>query len=261
MPEIYIEEWPPHAPNDLARQETVVQVARIMANAAITAPSQGGVQMAECHIVYGAAELDRVAKKMEELAKLKPDNNRWKRMLKYEAAMVRDSDAILFIGALAALQPFDTGCGYCCGSEGCQFVYKSRGAELGVIDTTETLHPDWLIDGPLCSMNAYGMGWAVGSAMVMANRLFVDAKPFMSVGVAGQKLGYCPKSPLVVGVPVAGKGKSPYVDILPDYHLHNLSRVVDSLRSKYVISRMVNWLPYRLWDPLNPDDGEEKKGG
>ena len=261
MPEIYIEEWPPHAPNDLARQETVVQVARIMANAAITAPSQGGVQMAECHIVYGAAELDRVAKKMEELAKLKPDNNRWKRMFKYEAAMVRDSDAILFIGALAALQPFDTGCGYCCGSEGCQFVYKSRGAELGVIDTTETLHPDWLVDGPLCSMNAYGMGWAVGSAMVMANRLFVDAKPFMSVGVAGQKLGYCPKSPLVVGIPVAGKGKSPYVDILPDYHLHNLSRVVDSLRSKYVISRMVNWLPYRLWDPLNPDDGEEKKGG
>ena len=42
--------------------------------------------------------------------------------------------------------------------------------------------------------------------------------------------------------------------------MHNLSRVVDSLRAKYVISRMVNWLPYRLWDPLNPDDGEGKEG-
>jgi hypothetical protein len=36
--------------------------------------------------------------------------------------------------------------------------------------------------------------------------------------------------------------------------------VIDSLRAKYVISRMVNWLPYRLWDPLNPDEGETKEG-
>jgi len=27
-----------------------------------------------------------------------------------------------------------------------------------------------------------------------------------------------------------------------------------------VISRMVNWLPYRIWDPLNPDDGQGKEG-
>lgn len=259
MPDIYIEEWPPHAPNDLTRQETVVMAARMMANAAITAPSQGGVQMAECHIVYGAAELDKVARKMEELARLRPKNNRWKRMFKYEAAMVRDSDAILFIGALAAFQPFDTGCGYCGGSEGCQFTYERRNARYGVLDLTEPVHPDWLVDGPMCSMNVFGMGWAVGSALMLAGRLYVDARAMMSVGVAGQKLGYCPKSPIVVGVPVAGKAKSPFVDILPDYHMHNLSRVVDSLRSKYVISRMVNWLPYRIWDPLNPDEAEGKE--
>lgn len=260
MPEIYIEEWPPYAPNDLARQETVIAAARMMANAAITAPSQGGVQMAECHIVYGADELDKVAKKMEELARLRPGNNSWKRMFKYEAAMVRDSDAVLFIGCLSALTPFDTGCGYCGGSAGCQFVYERRESRSGVIDTTEPAHPDWLVDGPMCTMNVYGMGWAVGSALMMANRLFVDARAFMSVGVAGQKLGYCPKSPIVVGVPVAGKAKSPYVDILPDYHMNNMSRVIDTVRHKYVISRMVNWLPYRIWDPLNPDGGEGKEG-
>ncbi len=260
MPEIYIEEWPPYAPNDLARQETVVNAARLMANAVITAPSQGGVQMAECHIVYGAEELDKVAKKMEELARQRPDDNRWKRMFKYEAAMVRDSDAILFIGALVAYRPFDTGCGYCGGGAGCQFVYERRGARYGIIDESEPQHPDWLVDGPMCTMNVYGMGWAVGSALVMANRLFVDARPLMSVGVAGQKLGYCPKSPLVVGVPVAGKAKSPYVDILPDYQMHNLARVINTVRDKHVIARMVNWLPYRIWDPLNPDTGEEKEG-
>ncbi|RJP70322.1 MAG: hypothetical protein C4532_09500 [Candidatus Abyssobacteria bacterium SURF_17] len=259
MPDIYIEEWPPQSPNDLARQETVVAAARMMAQAAITAPSQGGVQMAECHITHGAAELDKVARKMEELARLRPDNNAWKRMFKYEAAMVRDSDAILFIGALAAFRPFDTGCGYCGGSEGCQFVYERRNARYGVIDAAEPLHPDWLVDGPMCTMNVYGMGWAVGSALMMANRLFVDARPFMSVGMAGQKLGYCPKSPIVVGVPIAGKGKSPFVDILPDYHVNNLANVVESLRNKYVISRMVNWLPYRIWDPLNPD-AQKKEG-
>ena len=260
MPDIYIEEWPPHSPNDLERQETVIDAARLMANAAITAPSQGGVQMAECHIVYGAEDLDKVAKKMEEIARERPDDNKWKRMFKYEAAMVRDSDAILFIGCNSAFQPFDTGCGYCSGSGGCQFVYERRGARYGVLDLTEPVNPDRLVDGPMCTMNVAGMGWALGSAMIMANRLFIDARPLMSVGVAGQKLGYCPKSPIVVGVPVAGKAKSPFVDILPDYHMHNLSRVVDSLRAKYVISRMVNWLPYRLWDPLNPDEGEGKEG-
>jgi uncharacterized ferredoxin-like protein len=215
--------------------------------------------MAECHIVYGAEDLAKVARKMEEIARLKPEDNTWQRMFKYEAAMVCDSDAILFIGALAAYQPFDTGCGYCGGSAGCQFTYERRKGRFGVIDVNEPIHPDWLVDGPMCTLNAYGMGWAVGSALMMANRLFVDARPFMSVGVAGQKLGYCPKSPIVVGVPVAAKAKSPFVDILPDYHMHNLSRVIDTLRAKYVISRMVNWLPYRQWDPLNPDNGQKKE--
>lgn len=260
MPDIYIEEWPPYAPNDQARQEGVVAAARMMANAAITAPSQGGVRMVECHITHGSTELDKVARKMEEIARLRPKNNRWKRMFKYEAAMVRDSDAILFLGGLSAFRPFDLGCAQCGGSGGCQFVYKRHKGRYGHIDPTEPEHPNWLVDGPMCTMNACGLGWAVGSALVLANRLFVDARPMMSVGVAGQKLGYCPKSPIVVGVPVAAKAKSPYVDVLPDYHMHNLSRVVETLRDKYVVARMVKWLDYRHWDPLNPDDGQKKEG-
>ncbi len=260
MPEIYIEEWPPYSPDDLERRNGATQAARLMMNAAFTSPKAGGVPQVEGHIVWGQPEQERIARKMEELARLGGDKL-WKNMFKYEAAMVRESDVILFLGDYQLFRPFETGCNLCGGVGGCQWLYERKEARFGHVDVTEVQHPDWLVDGPTCGIRLQGFGHAVGSALLMATRLLVDARPLMSVGVAGQKLGYCPKSPMVVGIPVAAQSKNPYVDILPDYQLYNLSRYVDAIRRQHVITRMVHWFDYRNWDVMGElDKGESAEG-
>ena len=59
----------------------------------------------------------------------------------------------------------------------------------------------------------------------------------MSVGLAGQKLGYCPKSAIVVGIPMATLSKSPYRDINIDYHLVNMEKMIDNTRKNFVVNR------------------------
>ncbi len=260
MPEIYIEEWPPYSPNDLERRNGAIEAARLMMNAALTAPKAGGVPQMEGHLVWGGAEQERIARKMEELAGVKSSNKLWRNMFKYEAVMVREADVILFLGNYQLFRPFETGCNLCGGVGGCQWLYKRKGARFGHVDVSEVQHPEWLVDGPVCGIRLQGFGLAVGSALQLASRLLVDARAFMSVGLAGQKLGYCPKSPMVVGIVIAAQSKNPCVDILPDYHIYNFSRYVDAIRRQHVITRMVHWFDYRNWDVMAElEEGKEEE--
>ena len=71
----------------------------------------------------------------------------------------------------------------------------------------------------------------------MAQTLMIDARPFMSVGLAGSRLGYCPHSPIVVGIPMSTTSKNPYIDINIDYHLVNMDKMVDNTRKNFVVNR------------------------
>jgi hypothetical protein len=82
----------------------------------------------------------------------------------------------------------------------------------------------------------------------MANQLFVDARAFMTVGVAGQRLGYCPRSVAPVGILLAAQQKNPFWDICPDYHLVNMERVIDKIREVWITQRFSGG-DYRIWDP------------
>jgi uncharacterized ferredoxin-like protein len=250
MPEHYIEEWPPYVPNDMERRQGVLIAARLAANAAITAPKGGGVPIAEAHIVYGEKEMVQVAKKMVELADVNPSNEMWRTIFKTEAEMVRMTDVILFLGCHVALNPFDITCDYCSGpGKGCTWLYEQRKSKYGILDEEEVIHPDWLIDGPFCTWRIVDFGLAIGTALKVAKKLFVDCRLMMSVGIAGQKLGYCPKSPIVVGIPMASLSKDPYADVLMDYHLFSERKYMESARMRHVITRMVQWLDYRHWHP------------
>jgi len=249
MPNIYLNEWPPRSPEDEERKQGSLVAARLLAAAAFTAPKAGGVDQIEINIVYGHEEQAAIARKMEELAK---GNKRhlYQSMFKSEAVMAREADAILFIGNYrAGGTPLDLGCGVCAGRADCEHVYSKRSRKYGQIDLADSPDPGTIINGPLCAMRTTDLGFAVGSVLYLANRLFVDARPFMSMGVAGQHLGYCPNSLIVVGVPIATTSKNPFVDILPDYHLFSRDRVIDSTRKTYVTARMVNWFDYRNWYP------------
>ncbi len=258
MPRIDLTDWPPYSGADLARREGSLAAAKLMANAAFTAPKAGGVPTIECTIVYGKEEQEEIAKKMEELSMLNPQTKRWKALFRSEAVMVRESDCILFIGShMAGDLLFDVNCGLCGGKEGCNYVYSKKEARYGQIDPVESkaAHPQRLVNGPLCSQWVNDLGGAVGSAAFMGQKLLVDTRPLMSVGVAGQKLGYCRNSHIVVGLPVASLAKNPYVDITPDYHYLSAEKTHKKLRRDYSIARQVHWFDYRTWYPK--DEGKE----
>jgi hypothetical protein len=56
MPRITIRDWPPYSPADQQRRDNAVTAAKLMMNAALTAPSVGGIPMTEGEIVYGKEE-------------------------------------------------------------------------------------------------------------------------------------------------------------------------------------------------------------
>lgn len=238
MPRIRVDEWPPYSDRDKNKKEASLTAARLMMNGAMTAPFTGGVAQIEGEIVYGEDELDEVARKMEELAYTN-DKGRWKEIFLYESVMVRESDVLLFIGNYRARRtPMDVGCGLCGGRPDCSFLYERRRTYDGQIDLT--VPPgDKAVDGPLCSVRVNDLGYAVGSALWLAATLLIDAKPMMSAGVAGSKLGYCGKSGIVVAIAAAALSKNPYVDICPEYHLVNMERMIDAVRKVQVIPRQV----------------------
>ena len=246
-------EWPPYSPSDLRRKEAVVQTARQMLIGALTAPMAGGVSQIEGQLLYGKDELEALARKMEAFAY---ENDRTEEIYKYEAVMVRDSDAVLLLGDYRCLEtPLDVGCGLCGGRPDCSFFYERHPNRFGMVDTTDR-RSDTPIRGPLCGARVNDLGYAVGSALWLASSLFVDARPFMSVGMAGKALGFCPDSEIIVGIIVAGKAKNPCVDIFPDYHLFNMEKVVDVSRKQFITARIVPSYDYRKWRPQNKVEEE-----
>ncbi len=256
--EEYISEWPRHSPQDLRRRDATLIAAKLALNAAMTAPVAGGVPQIDAHLVYGQEELEKVARKMEELAYT---NNRWKKRFLNEAVMVRESDVILFLGNFRAHEtPLDAMCGLCGGEKGCAFVYEGRETKDGLIDITDR-RSKTPIKGPLCSARVSDLGYVMASAVWMTQTLLVDARPFMSVGLAGQKIGYCPNSSIVVGIPMSSTSKSPYQDIPIDYHLINMDKMIDNTRKNFVVNRQtasgINF-DYRTQYPKSRK--EEKNG-
>jgi hypothetical protein len=73
----------------------------------------------------------------------------------------------------------------------------------------------------------------------------VDCRPFFSMGLAAQKLGYCRNSDIVAGLPVATLSKNPFVDIHYNYHVVNQRKMVDAVRKHYIITRQAG-PDYRL---------------
>ncbi len=247
----YMYEYPPYSPQDLRRREGTLLAARLMINAALTAPFAGGVSHVEAELVYGQDEQEQIARKMEELAYT---NKAWEEMLKYEAVMVRESDAVIFLGSrMAEDNALDAGCGMCGGKPDCSYFYEKKKTKHGMVDATDR-RKETLIRGPLCTARVSDLGYAVGSALWMAARLLVDARPFTSIGLAGLELGYCKNSGMVVGIPVSTLAKNPFVDINPDYHLINMTKVLESMRKQYITPRSVTTFDYRKWIPKRKEE-------
>jgi uncharacterized ferredoxin-like protein len=225
-----------------------VIAARLMMNGALTAPSIGGIPMTEGEIIYGEEEQEQIARKMEELAY---ETEAQRHVFLYEAVMARGVDAILLLGNTRAYSdPWDGECGLCAGRPDCSFVYENREQSTGLIDRTDR-RSETMVKGPLCAVYAHQLGYNVGSALMVATHLYVDARPFITIGLAAQKLGYCRNSALVIGIGIAAKSKAEPSDPAIDYHLINLERGVDVIRGNVnqLGVRPATGSDHRLGDP------------
>ena len=248
MPRIVIRDWPPYSPTDQQRRENAVMAAKLMMNGALTAPSIGGIPMTEGEIVYGEEEQEQIARKMEELAY---EIDAQRQVFLYEAVMARGVDVILLLGNTRAYSdPWDGECGLCAGRPDCSFVYENRKQSTGLIDRTDR-RSETIVKGPLCAVYAHQLGYNVGSALMVATNLYVDARPFITVGLAAQKLGYCRNSALIVGIGIAARSKCEPSDPALDYHLINLERSIDAIRGNVnqLGVRPATGIDHRLGDP------------
>ncbi|PIP38600.1 MAG: hypothetical protein COX19_11770 [Desulfobacterales bacterium CG23_combo_of_CG06-09_8_20_14_all_51_8] len=248
MTRIHIDEWPPYSPADQAKKDNVLIAAKLMVNAALTAPSTGGVPGQEAEIAYGQKELELIAREMERLAH-EQVIERLKKPFLYEAVMVRESDAVVFLGNKRAHEtPMDVGCGLCGGEPNCSFVYERLNHYNGLIDATDRRR-ETAIRGPVCVIRAHDLGYAIGSALWVAGNNFIDAKSCYSVGLAGRNLDFCMNSEIVVGILLGVASKNPYADTPPNYHLTNLAKQVDAVRKITTITRQIPNHPYHTFDP------------
>ena len=171
-----------HLDYDALRADTVRQVAKLMAAAAITAPKSGGQLFLqgkhlfiETVIVDDHDTLTRLASWMRARGKERRETI-WFR----DADVAEAIDAVLFVG-LADWYPPNYDCGACGYATCAEFLHatntlRADSAELEFI-------------GPHCNLRDIDLGIAVGSAAKTAAIHSIDCRCQTRVAVAARKLG------------------------------------------------------------------------
>ncbi|MCS7125543.1 MAG: DUF2148 domain-containing protein [Aigarchaeota archaeon] len=131
-------------------KEAVLQVAKLMAISAITAPKARGVDNIIVKILSREEEIELLAKKMEELSEIYGD------FFKRDAQNIRKSIAVVLIG--------------------CK-----------IISVNLKTPPQWKIDAETVH-NIVNLGIALGSAVKTSSIHNVDNRIMFSAGVAAQEL-------------------------------------------------------------------------
>ena len=176
-----------------AEREAVLEVARLMAISARTAPKGRGQDSIKTLILHGEDELERLAQAMEQ--RREDDPNAW--FFKRNAEDVRKSMAVLLIGVTGEPKKIEQplNCGAC--GHNCQAILKAK-----KIDTGDAR-------GPMCLFQGIDLGIALGSAVKAASDYNVDNRMMYSIGATARRLKLL-DADLVVGIPLSVTGKNIY---------------------------------------------------
>ena len=171
-----------HLDYDAIRADTVRQVAKLMAAAAITAPKSGGQLFLqgkhlfiETVIVDDAETLLRLAGWLRARGKERREGI-WFR----DADVAEAVDAVLFVG-LADWYPPNYDCGACGYATCAEFLHATKPLR----DDSHDLE----FAGPTCNLRDIDLGIAVGSAAKTAAIHSIDCRCQTRVAVAARKLG------------------------------------------------------------------------
>lgn len=177
-------------------QQAVETGAFLMALSVRTAPKTRGLDSVKM-VVLSGADLEPLAKAMEAKAGEKSTDLP---MFKRDADNVRTSSAVLLIGVSREPKRIELplNCGAC-----------GYGSCKGLLAAGRAAGEDFR--GPVCLFQAIDLGIALGSAAKMAAELNIDNRIMYSVGAAAKKLRLL-DSDVIIGIPLAAKGKNPYFD-------------------------------------------------
>ncbi len=154
-------------------KEGVLQVARLMAISAITAPKGRGLSNIEVKVLDKKEELEQLATTMEEMAREYGD------FFARDASNIRRSDAVVLIGGR-------------------------------IVDFKMKQPREFEIDLNL-AMSLINLGIAVGSAVKTASLLNIDNRVMYTVGVAAKKLKLL-EADVVLGIPLSATAKNIFFD-------------------------------------------------
>ena len=172
-----------HVGYDDIRVETVRQVAKLMAAAAITAPKSGGqlflagkANFMETVIVEDPGARAELAAWLRARGK-----ERRERIWFRDAEAAEAVDAILFVGLLPGWYPPNYDCGACGYATCAEFLHATKPLREGSGELE--------FAGPVCNLRDIDLGIAVGSAAKTAAIHSVDCRCQTRVAVAARKLG------------------------------------------------------------------------
>jgi uncharacterized ferredoxin-like protein len=170
-----------HLDYDAIRGDTVRQVAKLMAAAAITAPKSGGQLFLqgkhlfiETVIVDDHDTLHRLAEWLRARGKERREAI-WFR----DADVAEAVDAVLFVG-LADWYPPNYDCGACGYATCAEFLHATKALRDGSHDLE--------FAGPTCNLRDIDLGIAVGSAAKTASIHSIDCRCQTRIAVAARKL-------------------------------------------------------------------------
>jgi len=167
------------------REESLLEVAKLMALAARTAPKGCGIDQLEIAIVTGE-EKTRLADTMAEIGA-----NEGLKGFTRDSGNVRAAPVLLLIGCTPAPRKLK----YCslCGYPNCESLAEGPGG--------------------MCVIAVSDLGIAVGSAVSIAAEHRVDNRIMYTAGIAARKCGLMPPEVKVAyAIPLSACGKSPFFD-------------------------------------------------
>jgi len=168
---------------DDLRVDTVVQVAKLMAAAAITAPKSGGQlflagkrNFLETVIVQDPASRAQLADWLRARGTERRESI-WFR----DAEVAEAVDAILFVGLLPDWYPPGYDCGACGYATCVEFLHASKSLR------SESANLEFA--GPVCNLRDIDLGIAVGSAAKTAAQHSIDCRCQTRAATAARKIG------------------------------------------------------------------------
>lgn len=167
----------------VAEKNTILYTAELMCSAARTAPKARGIDKIVTGIVTGD-EKDAISNEMRKLF-----DETGAAYFERDSINLDNSQAVVLVGTVGGMKGLN--CGLC----GC-----STCAELAKTDGH-------------CAYDDIDLGIALGSAVSIAAKNYVDNRIMLSVGLAAKRLGYLGDEALkMFGIPLSTSGKSPYFD-------------------------------------------------